>query len=132
MRDYRAISMWHDTAGEGDYSPRPSLTGRTQAAVCIVGAGYTGLWTAYYLKKADPTLRVVVLEKEIAGFGASGRNGAWCSQFFASSMQQLAKAGGKGRSRRPAARDVRGRANAPRIFSWSPARCRSRSPRPSP
>jgi glycine/D-amino acid oxidase-like deaminating enzyme len=95
MRDYRAISMWHDTAGEGDYSPRPCLPGCTQADVCIVGAGYTGLWTAYYLKKADSTLRVVVLEKEIAGFGASGRNGAWCSQFFASSMQHLAKAAGK-------------------------------------
>ena len=50
--------------------------------MAIVGAGYTGLWTAYYLKRADPSLRVVVLEREIAGFGASGRNGGWVSGFF--------------------------------------------------
>ena len=48
----------------------------------IVGAGLTGLWTAYYLHAADPSLRVAVLEKEIAGFGASGRNGGWCSALF--------------------------------------------------
>ena len=47
--------------------------------VAIVGAGYTGLWTAYYLQRADPSLRIVVLEAEIVGFGASGRNGGWCS-----------------------------------------------------
>jgi NADPH-dependent 2,4-dienoyl-CoA reductase/sulfur reductase-like enzyme len=66
MRDYRAISMWHETAGEQDYSPRPCLPGCTQADVCIVGAGYTGLWTAYYLKKADPTLRAACMEKLIS------------------------------------------------------------------
>ena len=43
--------------------------------MCIVGAGFTGLWTAYYLKQAQPDLRIVVLEREFAGFGASGRNG---------------------------------------------------------
>ncbi len=48
--------------------------------MCIVGAGFTGLWTAYYLKRAAPDLRVVVLEREFAGFGASGRNGGWLSQ----------------------------------------------------
>ncbi len=58
--------------------------------MAILGAGYTGLWTAYYLKKADPSLRVVVLEKEIAGFGASGRNGGWCSSFFAASPGTIA------------------------------------------
>ncbi|HNM85591.1 MAG TPA: FAD-dependent oxidoreductase, partial [Mycobacterium sp.] len=47
--------------------------------VCIVGAGYTGLWTAYYLKRADPSLSVTVLEARFAGFGASGRNGGWLS-----------------------------------------------------
>ena len=53
---------------------RPSLPGGTDADVCIVGGGYTGLWTAYYLKRADPALRIVVLEASFAGFGASGRN----------------------------------------------------------
>src|SRR5438093_11691324 len=61
---------------------RPSLPGSTEADVAIVGAGYTGLWTAYYLKRADPTLRIVVLERHVAGFGASGRNGGWVSGFF--------------------------------------------------
>jgi glycine/D-amino acid oxidase-like deaminating enzyme len=46
--------------------------------VAIVGAGYTGLWTAYYLKSLEPGLRVAIVEAEIAGFGASGRNGGWC------------------------------------------------------
>ena len=45
--------------------------------MCIVGAGYTGLWTAYYLNRADPALRIVVLEASFAGYGASGRNGGW-------------------------------------------------------
>ena len=55
--------------------PAPALAGPTDVDVAIVGAGYTGLWTAYYLKKADPHLRVAVLEREIAGYGGSGRNG---------------------------------------------------------
>ena len=46
--------------------------------VAIVGAGYTGLWTAYYLKSLEPGLRVAIVEAEVAGFGASGRNGGWC------------------------------------------------------
>ncbi len=51
--------------------------------MAIIGAGYTGLWTAYYLKKADPGLNVIVIEKEFAGFGASGRNGGWLTGGFA-------------------------------------------------
>ena len=69
------VSFWWDSIG---LEPaRPALPGSLQADVCIVGAGYTGLWTAYYLKKAAPGLRVVVLEQRFAGFGASGRNGGW-------------------------------------------------------
>lgn len=69
------VSFWWKNIGR--HSPRPALPGSTRADVCIVGAGYTGLWTAYYLKKAAPQLRVVVLEQRFAGFGASGRNGGW-------------------------------------------------------
>jgi len=58
------------------------MAGPTEADVAILGAGFTGLWTAYYLLAQDPSLRVVVLEAEITGFGASGRNGAWCSAGF--------------------------------------------------
>ena len=46
--------------------------------VAIVGGGYTGLWTAYYLLSIDPSIRVMVIERDIVGFGASGRNGGWC------------------------------------------------------
>ena len=77
----RTLSLWHDTA-EDDYVPRPPLPGPAAYDVVVVGAGFTGLWTAYYLKRADPSLRVAVLEAEVAGFGASGRNGGWCSALF--------------------------------------------------
>lgn len=70
------VSWWWRSAG-GTPAPRPPLNGDLQADVAIVGAGYTGLWTAYYLKRAQPELRVVVLEQRFAGFGASGRNGGW-------------------------------------------------------
>ena len=82
MKDYRSYSFWLDTCGD-DLTPRPPLRGNEKADVAIVGAGYTGLWTAYYLKRARPDLRVTIVEKEVAGFGASGRNGGWCSALFA-------------------------------------------------
>ncbi len=80
-RDYRSYSFWLETSGE-ELAPRPSLPGPVEADVAILGAGFTGLWTAYYLLAREPSLKVVVLEAEIAGFGASGRNGAWCSSGF--------------------------------------------------
>ena len=57
----------------------------------VVGAGFTGLWTAYYLSLADPTLRIAVLEAEVAGFGASGRNGGWCSALFPTPWRTLVR-----------------------------------------
>ena len=89
-RDYRRLSLWHDTAGD-DWTPRPALPGDLDVDVAVVGAGYTGLWTAYYLARTDPTLRVAVLEQEVAGFGASGRNGGWCSALFPASVAWLAR-----------------------------------------
>ena len=56
-------------------APRPPLDSSREADVCFVGAGYTGLWTALELLRADPTRSVVLLEAQIAGYGASGRNG---------------------------------------------------------
>jgi glycine/D-amino acid oxidase-like deaminating enzyme len=73
-----------------DRAPRAPLRGGIDVDVAVVGAGYTGLWTAYYLAAADPALRVAVLEKEIAGYGASGRNGGWCSALFPVSLSTLA------------------------------------------
>ncbi len=63
--------------------------------VAIVGGGYTGLWTAYYLAKTDPSIKVAVVEREIAGFGASGRNGGWCSALFATSPSKLIREYGR-------------------------------------
>ena len=77
-RDYSQVSFWLETCGDS-LRPRPPLDGSATADVAIMGAGYTGLWTAYYLLRHDPSLRVVILERDIAGFGASGRNGAWCA-----------------------------------------------------
>ena len=78
---YRARSLWLDGL-PGSLEPRPPLPGDVQCDVCVVGAGFTGLWTAYYLKTLQPDLRVVVVEREIAGFGPSGRNGGWVSAFI--------------------------------------------------
>ena len=71
-----APSWWWADLG-GLPAPRPPLARDADADVCIVGAGFTGLWTAYELCRADPSLRVIVVESEVAGYGASGRNGGW-------------------------------------------------------
>ncbi|MFC7496174.1 MULTISPECIES: NAD(P)/FAD-dependent oxidoreductase [unclassified Nocardioides] len=87
---YERLSLWHDTV-DTDWTPRASLDGDVEADVAVVGAGFTGLWTAHYLAEADPELRVVVLEAETAGFGASGRNGGWCSALFPASLATLSQ-----------------------------------------
>lgn len=87
------LSLWHDTAAK--QPRRPALAESTTVDVAIVGGGLTGLWTAYYLLRADPTLRVLVIEQEHVGFGASGRNGGWCSALFPTSWDRLVRAGGR-------------------------------------
>ena len=71
-----AVSYWLDASPAGPR--RPPLRGVIAADVAIVGAGFTGLWTAIALTETDPSLRVVVLEAASVGFGASGRNGGFC------------------------------------------------------
>jgi glycine/D-amino acid oxidase-like deaminating enzyme len=84
--------LWQDTLPTVDReAQRPPLDGDTTADVCVVGAGYTGLWTAYYLTRADPSLDVVVLDARTAGFGASGRNGGWCSALLPQSVDAMAR-----------------------------------------
>src|SRR5215471_12633528 len=83
------VSYWWQARG---IPPRrPSLPGSAEADVCIVGAGYTGLWTAYYLSRADPALRIVVLEASFAGYGASGRNGGWVTAELPGSRASYAR-----------------------------------------
>lgn len=88
------VSFWYQDLG-GRPGFRAPLDGDTQCDIAIVGAGYTGLWTAYYLKKSDPSLRIVILEREFAGFGASGRNGGWLSGEMGWSREHYASQTGR-------------------------------------
>ena len=84
------VSFWFDAMG-GRPTPRAGLPGDITADICIVGAGLTALWTAYYLKKADPALDIALVEREFSGYGASGRNGGWASGLIAGSRDHFAK-----------------------------------------
>ncbi|MBD8006163.1 NAD(P)/FAD-dependent oxidoreductase [Bacillus norwichensis] len=81
MEEKNSISYWLKTAND-DLRPRQALKESITTDIAILGAGFTGLWTAYYLLEKDPSLNIVILEKEYVGFGASGRNGGWCSPKF--------------------------------------------------
>jgi glycine/D-amino acid oxidase-like deaminating enzyme len=87
---YRSRSLWLDQVLNDAQRVRQPLPGPATVDVAIVGAGFTGLWTAYYLKQRDPTIRVAMLEAETAGFGASGRNGGWCSAILPVGLDTLA------------------------------------------
>jgi glycine/D-amino acid oxidase-like deaminating enzyme len=88
------VSWWWRQLG-GTPAPRAALNGPIDADVAIVGAGYTGLWTAYALKKAQPDIRVVVLEQRFAGFGASGRNGGWLTNTVTGGRERYAETHGR-------------------------------------
>lgn len=85
MNAATGAGLWHSTGATviGEGIARAPLGRDDTVDIAIVGAGYTGLWTAYALRRADPTLRIAVCERVHVGFGASGRNGGWCSSFFA-------------------------------------------------
>lgn len=87
------VSFWWQQVGVP--KPRPALPGALDVDVAIVGAGYTGLWSAYYLKKAQPDLRIAVLEARFAGFGASGRNGGWLTNDITGGRDRMAKTSGR-------------------------------------
>lgn len=91
MHQLSHLSLWHDTISADEWgAPRPPLTTDTEADVAIVGAGYTGLWTAYYLLQRDPSLKVVLLEANAVAYGASGRNGGWCSALLPMGLDAMA------------------------------------------
>lgn len=93
MSTAAGVSLWQDTLRQIPVR-RPALA-TDRADVAIVGGGYTGLWTAYYLATLDPTLDIVVIERETVGFGASGRNGGWCVGELAAGLDALTAAGGR-------------------------------------
>ncbi|TFH19885.1 MAG: FAD-dependent oxidoreductase [Acidimicrobiales bacterium] len=93
-RALRTKSLWLDQLA-GPLTRRPTLSGDVDVDVAIVGAGYTGLWTAYSLLGSDPSLRVLVVEREMVGFGASGRNGGWCVGELAGGLEGAVAAGGR-------------------------------------
>ena len=90
---YRSTSLWMGALEGSLLAPRPPLEGEADCDVAIVGAGFTGLWTAYYLKTLQPDLRIAVIEREIAGYGASGRNGGWAIAGLAGSPSAYGCAG---------------------------------------
>ncbi|WP_201520955.1 NAD(P)/FAD-dependent oxidoreductase [Gulosibacter hominis] len=92
------ISHWWTQIGM--QAPRPALPGPIDVDVAIVGAGFTGLWTAYYLKQADPSLRIAVLEQRFAGFGASGRNGGWLVNSVTGGREQYVASHGRDAAQR--------------------------------
>ncbi|MBW1819590.1 MAG: FAD-dependent oxidoreductase, partial [Deltaproteobacteria bacterium] len=77
--DFREKSYWLSTR---DYAPGPPLSGDIEVDVAVVGGGFTGLSSAYHLKKSEPNLRVAILESQVVGFGASGRNGGFNMTLF--------------------------------------------------
>ena len=79
-------ALWLDQLGP--VTRRPALDGDRDVDVAIVGGGFSGLWTAYYLSKLDPSLQILILEKHFCGFGASGRNGGWAVGELAGSFEQ--------------------------------------------
>jgi glycine/D-amino acid oxidase-like deaminating enzyme len=91
---YRSRSLWLDTCDD-DLTPRAALGGDTSCDVAVVGGGMSGLWTARMLRDADPDLRIVVLEADVCGFGASGRNGGWCSALFPTPLRALEARSGR-------------------------------------
>jgi glycine/D-amino acid oxidase-like deaminating enzyme len=93
-------SLWADTLPDHERFAGTPLTADIDADVAIVGAGLTGLWTAVHLLRRDPSMRVVVIERESVGFGASGRNGGWCSALLPMSLVGIAEHHGDGAARR--------------------------------
>ena len=85
------MSLWQEGV---DVVKRPALFADIDCDIAIIGAGFTGLWTAYHLKQLSPDARIVVIEKEHVGFGASGRNGGWASALYPLSDERVARENG--------------------------------------
>jgi len=82
--DFRERSYWLSSR---EYVPSPPLDKSIAVDVAIIGGGFTGVSTAYHLKKLEPSLKVAVCESQVVGFGASGRNGGFAMTLFGLTMQ---------------------------------------------
>lgn len=85
-------SLWDEASNSLRPSPSP-LPSRYD--VVLIGAGFTGLWTAFALTEIEPDLRIGILDKHRAGFGASGRNGGWCSSILPMSLDEIERRHGR-------------------------------------
>ena len=94
MESQLVNSLWREST-ERLGKNRQSLNTDLQCDVAIIGGGYSGLWSAYYLKKLVPNCRIVIFESNQIGFGASGRNGGWCSGFLPVTLGELEKTHGR-------------------------------------
>jgi len=89
IRNASTTALWIDQLG--DVSRRPALNGNLDVDVAIIGGGFSGLWTGYYLSALDPSIRIAVIEKHFCGYGASGRNGGWAEGGLAPGFDKYAK-----------------------------------------
>src|SRR5436190_21550206 len=77
---HTARGWWQEEAG--DAAPLAPLTGHVDADVAVVGGGYTGMWTAWFVSQLEPEARVVLLEADRCGAGPSGRNGGFVNEMW--------------------------------------------------
>jgi len=94
--NFKKKSYWMTTR---EYTPGAPLQADTDVDVAIVGGGFTGLSSAYHIKKAEPNLKVALLESEVIGFGASGRNGGFNMTLFGLTLSITALRFGKQKAR---------------------------------
>ena len=87
-------SYWQESIASS-LVDRSSVNSDIDVDIAIVGAGYSGLWTAYYLKQLQPDARIAVIEANQVGFGASGRNGGWCSGFLPMTLSEIERQHGR-------------------------------------
>lgn len=90
---YRTRSLWLEGALENSIR-RPALDRDMRADVAIVGGGLIGIWLAHTLAVEAPNLNVIVLERDVVGFGAAGRNGGWIGAGLAGAPGRYAKRSG--------------------------------------
>jgi glycine/D-amino acid oxidase-like deaminating enzyme len=88
METFRDKSFWLSTR---EYDPNPAFRGREEVDVAVVGGGFTGLSTAHFLKQEEPGLNIALLEGQVIGYGASGRNGGFSMTLFGMTLDLTTK-----------------------------------------